>query len=234
MKRDIILSVILHVAFVAVFAAATPFQDRPRINPDDVINVSLTSMPMPSAQKSAPVPEKIAVPQAIEPEEQFTTIPDPTSVTESKPVKKKEPPKPKEEKPDTYQPEVQTGEQEQVGAEEGTTDVSENLGIGTKFGGAAVDNASFDYPYWFIQAFSKIERNWSNPIYASQPVKCTIYFQVISSGRILKVEIEESSGIPAYDRACVRAVRNSEPLPPLPPDFADEILGIHLVFPYEP
>ncbi len=112
--------------------------------------------------------------------------------------------------------------------------MSNNLGVGSPFGGAAVDNASFKYPYWFVQAFSKIERNWSNPVYANQPLSCIIYFQVIRSGRIIKIEIEQSSGIDTFDRACEQAMKLSEPLPPLPDDFTDEIIGIHLEFPYVP
>ena len=69
---------------------------------------------------------------------------------------------------------------------------------------------------------------------ANQPLSCIIYFQVIRSGRIIKTEIEQSSGFDAYDRACERAVKMAEPLPPLPKEFTDEIIGIHLEFPYSP
>jgi TonB family protein len=97
-----------------------------------------------------------------------------------------------------------------------------------------VDNASFDYPYWFTQAFYKIQSNWRNPVSADYSIVCAIYFQVLKSGRVIELRVEESSGVRAYDEACLRAVERSTPFPPLPRAFPDEIIGITLPFKYEP
>ncbi|RKX17088.1 MAG: hypothetical protein DRP35_11530, partial [Candidatus Zixiibacteriota bacterium] len=107
-------------------------------------------------------------------------------------------------------------------------------GEDSPFAGATIDNASFNYPYWFTQAFNKIRRNWRNPISADIPITCTIYFQVIKSGRLVKAEIKKPSGIPAFDNACLRSVENSTPFPPLPRQFVDEIIGITLPMQYQP
>lgn len=212
----------------------TPF--KPRINTDlgEVINVRLASLPAPAPKEEPVKIEPLPIPQALVADNEIAFIPKAKSVTEAKPVNKPKPkPKPKtEDKP--YNPDAARGTETKSGTAEGQKDVSQNLGPGSKFGSAAIDNSSFDYPYWFVQAFTKIERNWSNPVYANRPLSCIIYFQVIRSGKILRVEIEQSSGIDAFDRACERAVNLAQPLPPLPNEFTDEIIGIHLEFPYSP
>lgn len=107
-------------------------------------------------------------------------------------------------------------------------------GAGSPFQGATIDNARFNYPYWFTQAFNKIRSNWRNPVSADAPIVCLVYFQVIKSGRVIETRIEESSGIPAFDKACLTAIERSAPFPPLPRDFADEIIGMTLPFQYKP
>jgi len=227
MRQDFLLSVLVHLILVAALVVGSPFKPRVRIDMGDVIKVSLASLPYSATLK----PQAVVIPKAVQPENQATLVPDTKTVSKAKPIDKSKPKKKETKKKLTA---AEKGLNEIAGSESGTKDVTENLGVGSVFGGAAVDNAAFDYPYWFVQAFSKIERNWSNPVYANQPLTCTIYFQVIRSGKIIKIEVEKSSGIDAFDRACEQAVTLSEPLPPLPDEFTDEIIGIHLEFPYAP
>jgi len=230
MKQDYVFSVLLHLAFIIVLLTNPPFESRHEVDLGEVINVRLTAPP--SAKAEPPVAiEPLNIPAPVTADEPLAVVTDAITIDKAKKVDKPKP-KPKEDKP--YQPKTETGNKDVAGLEDGQKDISDELGQGSLFSGASIDNASFDYPYWFIQAFSKIERNWSNPIPATQPLKCVIYFQVIASGNILKAEIEQSSGIPAFDNACQRAVLLSNPLPQLPRDFVDEILGIHLEFPYQP
>jgi TonB family protein len=228
MKRDMIYSVALHVTMVFSLVVITPFQ--PKINTDlgDVIRVNLRAMPL--TQTVKPAPQPVEIPQAMTEDAELAVLPDAKSVTEAKKIKPKEK---KKDEPKPYQSQTNKGDQTQTGKKDGAKDVSDNL-AGSKFGSASVDNASFDYPYWFVQAFSKIQFNWSNPVYSIEPLSCIVYFQVIRSGRIIKIEVEKSSGIDAFDGACVRAIQKSKPLPPLPAEFVDEIIGIHLEFPYAP
>jgi len=232
MKRDLIYSLVLHVSIAVALVVITPFQ--PQINTDlgEVINVRLAAMPITQQVNVQPAPT-VEIPQAISAESELAVLPDPTSITKAKKIKPKEKPKPKQ-KDKPYQPQNEKGKEDVAGKTDGEKDVSDEVMSGSKFGSAAVDNASFNYPYWFVQAFTKIEFNWRNPIYSSQPIECLVYFQVIRSGRVIKVEIEKSSGIDAFDNACVNAINLSKPLPPLPSEFVEEIIGIHLTFPYEP
>ena len=226
MKQDLLLSFLIHFVIVIAMVISSPF--KPKVNTDlgEVIQVNLSAI-QPSF--APPEPEPIEIPQQIVANEPVVPVTEIASVVETKPIEK---PKPKPKKDDTYIPKPVKGDTEQAGTKDGQKDVSENLNSGSKFGGASIDNASFDYPYWFVQAFSKIERNWRNPVFSNRPLSCIIYFQVIRSGRIIKTEIEQSSGVDAFDGGCERAVNISQPLPPLPDQFADEIIGIHLEFPY--
>ncbi|SYZ73883.1 putative Periplasmic protein TonB [Candidatus Zixiibacteriota bacterium] len=225
MRHDLFYSLILHIVVVLAMVVSVPFKPRVRTDLDNVIKVNLAYMP--AAAKAAAIKPAAVIKGATT--EKTTPIPDKTTA-KSKPVTKPKPKKPAEKTPQT----LEKGEQEKAGAPAGQVDVSNELGAGSPFGSASIDNASFEYPYWFVQAFSKIERNWSNPVYSNEPLSCIIYFHVIRSGRIIDVQIEKSSGFDAFDRACETAVRLSEPLPPLPDDFTDEIIGIHLEFPYIP
>jgi outer membrane biosynthesis protein TonB len=227
MRTDILFSVVLHLAVLAALVVGSPFNPRVSTDIHDVIRVSLTSLPYAATPQSKPA----AIPKAATPEETAALLPESKPAPKAKPVDK---PKEKKKKDKKKKTAIQKAVEEKIGVDSGVTDISENLGIGSPFGGAAIDNASFNYPYWFVQSFSKIERNWNNPVYANQPLSCIIYFQTIRSGRIIKIETEISSGIDAYDRACERAIRLSEPFPPLPEEFTEEILGIHLEFPYVP
>jgi len=229
MRQDLLLSFLIHFVIVIAMVISSPF--KPKINTDlgDVIQVNLKTFAAPVANHK---PEVSPIPERILADEPVVPVTEIASVVEAKPITEKEQDKPKPEKDNTYDPDAAKADNEQAGTTDGQKDVSENLSSGSKFGGASIDNASFDYPYWFVQAFGKIERNWRNPVFSNQPLTCIIYFQVIRSGRIIITEIEQSSGVAAFDGGCERAVSISQPLPPLPDQFAEEIIGIHLEFPY--
>jgi TonB family protein len=230
MRTDFLFSFLIHFILVIIMVISAPFKPQIRTDLGEIIKVSIRSMP--ASQEPQKI-EPAAIPQPIATDEPVIAIQEMAMVTEPKKIDKPKP-KPKEKKDKEYRPDADKGKTDQAGSADGKKDVTDNLGSGSKFGAASIDNASFNYPYWFTQAFSKIERNWTNPVYANQKLVCIVYFQVITSGRIIKIEIEQQSGIDAYDHACERAVKQSQPLPPLPAEFADEIIGIHLEFPYIP
>jgi protein TonB len=230
-SRDFVYSVFLHLGLLLTITMLNPFSIGGRPDFDSVAVNIITMPPLGNPELIKGEMPEISIPQATVEDEAVIPIAKPESKTELKQVeKKKETPKPKPKKDTGYQGDASKAEKKQAGG----TDVSDQLGAGTKFGSVAVDNASFKYPYYFVQAFSKIQRNWSNPVAANQPLSCIIYFKIIRSGTVLDPQIEKSSGVEAYDRACMRALQASSPLPPLPTDFSDDIIGIHLEFPYQP
>jgi len=229
MKRDVVLSVILHLAIVVATVISSPLTVRQR-QYDDVIKVALVAAPPMTNLPPEPLPP-LQTPKAIADEPVEIPIDQPESAPITEIDKPKPEPPPKEEKK-PYQPMAETGDVEQTGDTEGASEVEASGG--TPFSGTSVDNASFDYPYWFTQAFYKIQSNWRNPIAADYSIVCVVYFQVIKSGRVIEQRIEQSSGVRTYDEACLRAIDKSAPFPPLPREFTDEIIGITLPFKYEP
>lgn len=224
-SRDFIYSVILHVGLLLTITMLNPFTLN-MVSDFDSVAVNIISMPPlgnPDLIKGS-MPE-IAIPEATIEDLAVIPISKPESKTELKPVEKKEEsPKPKR---DTgYKGDAKKDEASKAGG----TDVSDQVGAGTEFGSVIVDNADFQYPFYFVQAFRKIRDNWSNPVASNQLLSCTIYFKVIRSGTILGPVIEKPSGVKAYDDACLRALQGSISLPPLPADFRDDIIGIHLEF----
>lgn len=216
---DIALSVALHATIILSTLVVSPFEPRSNIDLGEVIRVSIKSMAEIEQSQPEPIPD-IPVPTPMSEVLPEIAIDDPT--TRNKAIV---PQKPKPEKPKKKTPPKQTTTRK---TQETDQDQPKDVGAGTAFAGASVDNASFDYPYWFTQAFNKIRRNFRNPAVYDGKLICVIYFQVIRSGRVVKLSIETSSGFPTFDEACVMAVEMSAPLPPLPKEFRDEIIGVYL------
>ena len=233
-KRDIIFSAILHVVILAATVVSSPFQGDRRLDlGEEVIRVQLTAMPTPAAAEPAPK-QPIQVPSAVL-EDVFEDVPitDPSTkekvvVPEKMPNKPKPKPKPKQTPPQQPQ---QAKVENSAPTDSGEKEIdAEGTGAGSPFAGATIDNASFEYPYWFTQAFNKIAQNYRIPIAYDGTLVCVVYFQVIRSGRMIEVRVEKSSGIQAFDDACLLAVERSAPFPPLPREFRDEVIGITIPF----
>ncbi len=64
----------------------------------------------------------------------------------------------------------------------------------------------------------KITGNWTHPI-VPRGTKTKVVFTILRSGIAEHVNLEDASGIFAYDQASIRAIQMSSPFPPLPEDF---------------
>ena len=60
---------------------------------------------------------------------------------------------------------------------------------------------------------SSVARNWRRPTGIPPGLKCTVNVLQDNSGKVLRVEIAESSGNVAFDRSVEQAVRAASPLP---------------------
>ncbi len=227
MSRDVIFSSILHLILVGIVLVASPFKINGNVPFDEIIRVQLTA---PNEMKAAePVAmEPVSVPEPVFNEPEDIAISDPETIKEAK-ITPKETPKPKktQDKPKTQKPSNATNKST---GETKTESKEVETGGGSPFAGATIDNATFNYPYWFTQAFNKIASNYNNTFLYDGTLVCVVYFQVIKSGRIIEMRIEKSSGFPEFDDMCLRAIESSKPFPPLPNDFRDEIIGITLPF----
>ncbi|HEY3170786.1 MAG TPA: TonB family protein, partial [Thermoanaerobaculia bacterium] len=61
-------------------------------------------------------------------------------------------------------------------------------------------------------------------------VSPVVHFKIEKDGTISDATVERSSGLPFVDRAALRAVISSSPLPPLPVEYGGTQLGVHLKF----
>ena len=61
---------------------------------------------------------------------------------------------------------------------------------------------------------SSVARNWRRPTGVPPGLKCTVNVVQDTNGKVLRVEIAQSSGNVAFDRSVEQAVRAASPLPP--------------------
>lgn len=97
--------------------------------------------------------------------------------------------------------------------------------------GASVSGFDADFPfaYYAEQIQSLIGANWLKPD-VPQGTACVVTFRIQRSGQVTDVKVEAPSGLPFYDRAATRSIYSANPLPPLPPEFRREELGVHIRF----
>src|SRR5450830_56571 len=103
-------------------------------------------------------------------------------------------------------------------------------GAGVSFGASVTSfDADFPFAYYVEQLLSLIGANWFKPE-SAEGTSCVVSFRVMRSGQVTDVKVDSSSSVSYYDRAAARAVYAANPLPPLPPDYRNESLGVHLKF----
>jgi TonB family protein len=103
-------------------------------------------------------------------------------------------------------------------------------GAGVSFGASVTSfDADFPFTYYVEQLLSLIGANWFKPE-SADGTSCVVSFRIMRSGQVTEVKVDYSSGVSYYDRAAARAVYAANPLPPLPPDYRNETLGVHLKF----
>ena len=99
----------------------------------------------------------------------------------------------------------------------------------TSFRGVQLDQKDFDYPIYLQGMVDAIGLNWLKPVQdvRTNPV---VHFVIERDGTISDARLVTSSGFPFVDRAALRAVLASSPLPPLPAGYPGPHLGIQVVF----
>jgi len=183
----------------------------------------------PVAAVAEPVPEK---PRIVKPAEEEPPAPSPKALLLPAKEKEKEKKKPSvpapQSKTATHDPAVPPAPAAAASAHTGTggpAGMGGNVGVG----GATFDQPDFNYSYYVERMLVTIGMNWFKPA-ESVPISPMIRFRIERDGTIGEPQIERSSGLPFVDRAALRAVMASSPLPPLPQEFGGKYLGVHLIF----
>ncbi len=206
MRKAFITSAVIH-ALLVVAVAVAGWRSVSYISMPSITQVQLVAMP---DIQTAP-PE-----ETVEQVEAETIPPPPEEKKRLKPKLKKETPKPKK----------QAASDKMVLSKSATNQALSGFSSDEDFG---------QYPYYLRLMVNKISSNWINP-YSGQAesVLATVFFRIARDGTVSDVRIENSSGAASFDRAAQRAVLSSNPLPPLPSDYSEAQLTVHLDFEYKP
>ncbi len=226
MKPYLILSLIIHSLLIGGLVLSSDAETRQELYPR-IYRVNLVSAVSPPPK----IVETRQTPPADEPTKLvYRNELKPEGITIQKKTKtvKRQPPELSKsrksvEKPSTIQQ-----------PQSNYPDFLDEIDFGSEFGGIKIDGANFQSPYYINLVFSKIRSRWVNPVRLSTLIEVTVYFRVEANGRIVDAEIENSSGITAFDQSALRAILTSDPLPPLPQEFTGDHIGIHLKFEYTP
>jgi TonB family protein len=90
---------------------------------------------------------------------------------------------------------------------------------------------------WYIQAAKRrVDPNWDRlsidpGVRSSTALHCAVSFSINRDGTIKNIRVTQSSGNLSWDNAGIRAIRNSTPLPPLPPDYQGSEVAVTWDFP---
>lgn len=177
--------------------------------------------------KPAPVtPPAPKVPEMVAPEPKATPAPKNPPKRTEKPVDKSSSRKP------TTGPQARTGDARVETGGQATPfgGLTRPSGGGTAGTAATTDFANFCCPTYLIQMTDLIKRNWNPNQGASGQVQ--VKFVIQRDGTVTDVEIEKSSNISLLDLESQRSLAKTRALPPLPREFTENTLTVHLNFDY--
>jgi TonB family protein len=103
---------------------------------------------------------------------------------------------------------------------------------GSPQGAGRVSLTVGDFPFaWYLRVIErKIQDSWRRPAGSREGQEAVAIFEISPDGQVRQVSIEKTSGDAVYDQAAVRAIMEANPFPPLPPEFKEPPLRVHLGF----
>ena len=214
----IILSLVLHGALAAAAVYAATHAKSPQVA--SVLNirfapVAQTLMSVPAQKKpqpriESPKPQPVKPVETKKPVEKNTVPFSPFGKSAKKGSEHPVPP-PKPQPPT-------------VSGAPSTSATSTQAGVT-----ASLEGGDFPYTIYLERMKTTIGSNWFHPQSAANAV-VVISFVIDRDGSIRDAKVETSSGNGMADRAALRAVLESSPLPPLPFGYNGTYLGVHLTF----
>jgi len=91
-------------------------------------------------------------------------------------------------------------------------------------------DSDFPYPWYITQIRELLWEEWNKRMPTTNILRCVIKFGIMRNGEIENIELEKSSGNRLFDRAAISAVESIKKFPPLPDDFFENKLNIHVEF----
>lgn len=243
LKRTLKISVFIHIIFFIIFFTSSPTGRR--IQGEGVYRISIKSLPVGIPQKTTPVQEKKGSASYQQEIEEVVSVPsseplksskktkakNEKAVSTAKPEKEKKVKKKESDGENDILAMLNSARKELAGSEhkqgQQTASVTEGSELLT---GATLSGTAREY---YDSVESKIKESWILPGAMAQEAKklrTIIGIILTRDGTIEKMWIEQSSGNIYYDRAALRAVKKSSPLPPLPSEMPDKYLEIGIIF----
>jgi TonB family protein len=106
-----------------------------------------------------------------------------------------------------------------------------STGGGQAGGGSYLDVANFCCPEYIQRMSDQIHENWQpQPNFSGQAI---VKFTIQRDGKIIDVSLEKSSGSVGPDLTAQRAIIMTKQLTPLPAQFTNPTLTVHLSFVYQ-
>ncbi len=238
------LSVAAHVALAAaVFLLPAAWMGIRMAPEEPVMMVSLGGAPGPdtggrrpeSAQSQQAVAPPAPRPEPVRP----PTVATPEMIVPTKAPPRKTPAPPVKQAPReaTARATPSTGTEIQKGdANANTASRNQTPFGGVSTGGAGgvgprVDVANFCCPQYLVTMQDRIMRNWES---RQQALGTTgVVFVVQRDGTLTDVAVEKSSGNAQLDFLATRALSLTRQLPPLPGEYPNASLRVHLTFEYQ-
>jgi TonB family protein len=223
------LAVVLHVAIAAAFVYSSMVHPVRFISPRAVAVRLLPAGSLKGGEAPAPAPapppetKKILKPAPEDepppPTDKAVLLPEKEDKKKAATASRPAPDRPKA--PDVSLP--SSGGSPGGGAG-GAVGAGGNVGVS----GAAFDS-DFQFSYYVERMLVAIGMNWFKPSQGGT-VSPVVHFKIEKDGTVSDASVERSSGLPFVDRAALRAVLSSSPLPPLPAEYSGSQLGVHLKF----
>jgi len=207
MKLPFVCSLVLH-GLLVLGLLILPAKKSYKIQKQDIYQVQLVAISQPQTSKEKP--------EAV-PIKKIETV--------VKKVRKKEIIK-EHKKPAAVKKTVETKEINKSGAA-----VEPVLASGSS--DVKVDIKNFPFAYYLSLIQYRVKKNWRPPLQAigsNAGLTATIVFTIRKNGQIEQVKVEQSSSRFLFDQAARRAISTMLRLPPLPGDFREENLRVHIEF----
>lgn len=238
LNRMLALSIGAHIAVVAAIWL-TPVAWRSRMPQEAaVMEISLGGTEGPNTGGMTTMAGR-AVTEVAKPDTKVVDAPPPPKLPE---MVESTQVKPTPSKPVSKLPDPSKGRKATAGAEVKTGAARVNTGgAAIPFGGLAqggggaggvqLDVKNFCCPQYLAQMVQKIRQNWNPGMGAGgQPI---VKFTIRRDGMMTNVELEKSSGQDLLDLEAKRAVLKTLQLPPLPREFTETSLTVHLTFDFQ-
>ncbi len=107
-----------------------------------------------------------------------------------------------------------------------------NPGPGNNNGNPGIDAIKEpDFGPYMRELQRRIKRNW-HPPRGNESKRVVLLFKVSKDGKLLRLNINKSSGVASADDAALEAIRMSAPFRPLPPEYQGNDIDIQFTFDY--